>query len=113
MKSTTGVNGFFRALIGLFLDNWGLKIVSLALAAIIYFALAPDVDDKSGAHPEPSIFRELAAPREPVPSSVVVTNFVTVTSTNVVTITNRVAATKTASGNTKKFPASQKPKNSK
>ena len=35
---------FFSYVAGLFTKNWGLKLLSLILAILIYYALKPDYD---------------------------------------------------------------------
>jgi len=38
----------FSGFIGLFTRNWGLKILALALAIVIYHSLKPSATDKTG-----------------------------------------------------------------
>ena len=41
MKTKKPRFGFFRRLAALIFENWGLKILSLVLALLIYYALKP------------------------------------------------------------------------
>lgn len=38
------MKNFFKRFVGLFTRNWGLKLLSLILAILVYYALKPDYD---------------------------------------------------------------------
>lgn len=46
MKAEKDRKGFWRGVVGLIFDNWGLKILAFILAVLIYYATKP-ADDPS------------------------------------------------------------------
>ncbi len=44
MKPEKPRRGFWRIALGFVTDNWGLKVLALILAIVIYYALKPEAD---------------------------------------------------------------------
>ena len=44
MKVEKDRSGAFRWIVGLVIDNWGLKILAFILAVVIYYAMKPTDD---------------------------------------------------------------------
>ncbi len=44
MKHEKDRKGFWKGVLGLVIDNWGLKVLALILAIVIYYAIKPEAD---------------------------------------------------------------------
>ena len=42
MKDTKPQFAFLKSLVGLIINNWGLKILAIILAIVIYYAMKPE-----------------------------------------------------------------------